>query len=229
MELLNKIESIKSTKNPHPVSGHTLQLLIGCLAFSFPTVLIIGAALFSDCNLVQGSISAYYHTIMKDFFVGVLCAISFGLFCYYGYSRVDNIAANLAAFFILGVAFFPVAPDGASTCMIHEYNGRYIFNVLHYICASLTFVILAFFSLFLFTKSEKGVELTHKKRIRNRIFRTCGFSIVGFILLMIVYFILPEDLHHSLSYLSPVFFLETLSLLAFSLAWLVKSKLIFGD
>jgi len=212
---------------PELISAKSLMLSIGVLAFIFPILLIIASMIVGDCESIQGSISAYYHTISRNLFVGTLCAISFCLFAYKGYSETDNLLATVAASLALGVAFFPTPVDISGTNCITESVSNGLIGNLHFISAALLFVLLGYFSAFLFTKS-KG-EMTKQKAIRNSIFKVCGYSIFAFILLIAAYILKLKELIPSLVEIRPIFWLETLALWAFSFSWLTKSGVIYKD
>lgn len=216
---------IKNTSNtPELISARTLILTIGILGFIFPILLIIIAVLLQDCEFVQNSISAYYHTISRNVFVGTLCAIALCLYAYKGYSKVDDLAGNIAAFLALGVAFFPTSVGEPFTkCLPHEINTG-LEGKIHFISAALLFLTLAFFSLFLFTKS-KGKKKSTNKIIRNRIYKICGYLILLCILLIACYFFFFSKKFPALAGYRPVFWLETFALWAFSISWATKSKL----
>src|SRR5947209_19620800 len=57
---------------------------------------------------IQDNMSSYYHTALRDEFVGAMCAIAIFLFCYRGYDRVESWTANLGCLSALGVALCPL-------------------------------------------------------------------------------------------------------------------------
>src|SRR5262245_37520720 len=60
-----------------------IRAILGFLGIALPLIFIIGEAYFLRAGVhVRGSISAYYHTPMRDFFVGGLCVIGFLLATY---------------------------------------------------------------------------------------------------------------------------------------------------
>jgi hypothetical protein len=214
----------ESSIKPSPVSGRTLQLIIGILAMSLPTVLIVGAAIIDDCQLVQNSISAYYHTVMRNFFVGTLCGVAISMFAYYGYHKYDNWLANAAAVFALGVAFFPTSVGDPVTDCIEKAIDTGICNTFHFISAASLFVILAIFSLVLFR--IKGENPSQRKLLRNKIYLWCGIIILACIVMIGVLAILPGDFGSKIGAYRPVFYLEALALGSFSISWLTKSEFI---
>ncbi|MDY4786649.1 MAG: hypothetical protein SO158_04375, partial [Bacteroidaceae bacterium] len=86
---------------------------------------------------------------------------------------------------------------------------------LHTVCASLFFLLIAFNSFFLFTKS--GGEMTDRKRIRNRIYRICG---AGMLFFELVFALLT--LFDAPGYC--VMIVEIILLHLFGFAWLTKGE-----
>jgi hypothetical protein len=221
------LKIINKSDHPHLISPKSLMITIGILGFALPVMLIIGAAILQNCELIQNSISAYYHTIMRNLLVGVLCAVALCLFAYKGYGPYDNIAGNLASLFAVGVAFFPTSIGAPFTLCLPVEIDSGSFNTFHFISASLLFLTLAFFSLKLFTKGEKNP--TDRKKIRNVIFKICGYLILLFIALIALYLFVLADKFPDLARIRPVFWLEALSLWAFSFSWLTKGGICWPD
>ncbi|MDD7242101.1 MAG: hypothetical protein SOV28_07865, partial [Bacteroidaceae bacterium] len=109
------------------------------------------------------SISATYY--QSPALVGVLCPASLVLISYIGYNSLDNWITTLSGIFGLGVVLFPCRvswiPDGTPVGFFQIPIE--ISTHLHTLCASLFFLLIAFNSFFLFTKS--GGEMTDRKRI----------------------------------------------------------------
>lgn len=207
------------------VSYNTLRKAIGFTGLLLPIIVVLGGFISAGTDEVMPSISDYYFTTMGDVFVGCLCAVAFFLFCYRGAERKDNRAANLAAFFALCVALFPTSTD---LPRMHLGLVRYedISSAIHFTSAVLFFLTLAYFSIFLFTLSAG--EMTLQKHKRNTVYKTCGYTILGCIVLLGIYFLMPT-LENSCSQFKPVTILETVMLWAFGLSWLTKSEAILSD
>lgn len=199
------------TREPDVIVSYlTLRRVIGVLGVTLPLLLLLWGLLLS--GTIQESISDYYSLRTRDVLVGVLFAISWFLFTYRGYERQDNIAGNLACFFALGVALFP-------------NSGEPWEKVIHFASATGLFLVLAFFCLFLFTKS--GGSPTPRKKIRNRIYVICGVTILVCIGLVGVAFLLPEA--SPAAQIKPVFWLESSVLWAFGISWFVKGETLWRD
>jgi hypothetical protein len=135
------------TNSPLVRSYLTLRKAIGIIGIGLPIVLIIGKTLLEGPGL-QHSVSGYYHTMMRDVLVGSLCAIGVFLWSYRGYDRRDDFLSNLAGASAVGVALFPTPPKSDATAL-DEFVGW-----LHVMFAASFFIILAIFSIWLFTKHD---------------------------------------------------------------------------
>ena len=154
---------------------------MGVLAVALPVILALWGFALCECIEIQKSISDYYSLRTRDAFVGILFVIAWFLFTYRGYDEWDNIAGYLGCLFALGVAFFP------NTGEVWEAT-------LHFISAAALFLVMSFFSIFLFTKSDKPRESwTPEKRVRNKIYVACGVVILACIALTGLYNLLPDE------------------------------------
>lgn len=88
-------------------------------------------------------------------------------------------------------------------------------HIIHTVCAALFFMLLSFNSLFLFTRS--GAVQTPRKKIRNIIYKICGWGMLG---LEIVFLITRIAKAPGYS----VMILEILLLSLFGFSWLVKGE-----
>jgi len=214
--------------NPQIISYITLRKAVGILGILFPVVIIAGSIIFGGCDEILGNLSTYYHTKMRNFFVGILCAIAFFLFAYKGYSRIDSIAGNVACIFAILVAFFPTSTTEVLTpCILSPYENK-ISSSIHFFSAGGFFLIMAYFSIFLFTKKEP--KYTKMKLKRNKLYRVCGYIILGCIAVMAILFLL-DNLYNGEIFkrYNPTIWFETLALWAFGISWLVKGNVILKD
>jgi len=200
----------------------TLRKAIGLLGVGLPFTVVLGALIFFQTG-IQGSISSYYYTGMRDVLVGTLWAIGFFLLSYKGYERADDIAGNLGCVFAVGIALFPTEPD-TNPSMDASWIGY-----VHLTFAALFFLTLIYFSLFLFTKTDPSKPPTRRKLQRNRIYRGCGYAMAVCILLIAIYFILLNEEASPLKEYDPVFWLETIAIVAFGISWLTKGEAILKD
>ena len=195
------------------VSHLRLRRVLGILGVALPFVLMLwGFALSGWSMELQDSISDYYSLRTREVFVATLVAIGLFLFTYRGYERKDDIAGHLACVFALGVAFFP-------------NSGEDWEQIVHFSSAAGLFLVLAFFSIFLFTKS-RGYQ-TPQKRMRNRAYVTCGIVMLVCMALTGLYKLYFEDT--AISDYKPVFWLESLMIWAFGISWFVKGETLLKD
>lgn len=214
--------------NPALISYLTLRKTVGILGVSFPIVLVVGSVIAGNCQEIQSSVSAYYHTNVHDLFVGILCAIALFLFTYKGYNNLDSIAGNLAGLFALGVAFFPTSIKSSLTLCIPNPIDNHVISAIHYASAAGLFLSLAYFSIILFTKSDG--KPTKMKIKRNRLYRICGYIILASIVLIAAFSICRTQFSCQwLMQYKPTFWLETIALWAFGLSWLTKGRTILID
>jgi hypothetical protein len=199
----------------HTYSYWTLRKAVGWIGLLLPFVLMLGGLLIFKGKLVEGSISYYYHTGMRDVFVGALCAVALFLFFYSGFDKWDDWAGNLGGIFAIGMAWFPTTRSGPENWA----------GIVHLTCAILFFLTLASFSLFLFTKTAEDTKPTKQKKRRNLIYTTCGFiMLVSLIAMAIFLFFRDEN-----SKFPFVFLGETIALVAFGVSWLTKGEAIYPD
>ena len=191
-----------------------LRKAVGWIGILLPFILVIGMLLIFRGDGVQKTISQYYYTGMRDVLVGALCAIALFMFYYKGYTKWDNWAGNLAGFFALGIAWFPTS----------EIEPVGLIGKIHFICASVFFLILAGFSLILFTMKEPAP--TDQKLKRNIIYIICGVVMIVSLLSIMIYF---NFLHVPNSESHFVFWAETLALIAFGVSWLTKGGTLYPD
>lgn len=202
------------------ISYLTLRKAIGLIGTALPFVLVIGKWLLQGWG-IQSSISAYYYTSMRDVFVGSLCAIGVFLLSYRGYEPADNLAGNLACVFVIGVALFPTLPaTGASAAQA-------VVGHIHLAFASAYFLTLAYFSLVLFRKTHANKSMTERKKQRNVVYTVCGYAILVCIALIVVDTVFLKNT--ALQTINPVFWLESVAVLAFGISWLTKGEAILAD
>lgn len=200
---------------PDDLSGNAHRQLIGYIGLVLPFLLIFIALARDGMALWQSleSVSAYYYTGAVAAFVGMLVALALFLFTYRGYANehhwADRWAATLAAFAALVVAFFPTrAPTGVAALTWWEpWMG-----VVHHVAAIVLFLMFAVFALWLFRLSVKDEPPTEGKQWRNRIYIFCGVLILACIVWAGV------NGRNG----RPIFWPESIALIAFSVSWLVK-------
>lgn len=199
-----------------------LRKAVGILGIALPFVLAFGGMLLAGPAL-EPSVSAYYYTGMRNIFVGTLCAIAVFMLSYRGYERKDDVAGDIACAFALGVAFLPTTPEGSRLHLQRLIGG------IHLMAAAGLFLTLSYFSLCLFTKTGQTTQPTPKKLQRNKVYRICGYIMLTAIALMVLHGMLPAGVKESLRALHPVFWLESVAVVAFGMSWLTKGEALLKD
>jgi hypothetical protein len=197
-----------------------LRTAIGILGTALPFVASLGALIIFQTG-IQSSLSSYYYTGMRDVFVGSLWAIGFFLLSYKGYERADDIAGNLACLFAVGVSLFPTTPDYATS------GSAIAIGHIHFAFAALLFGTLIYFCLFLFTKTDPKKKPTKRKLQRNIVYKVCGYVMSACILLTIVSQI--PAVTSALKPYDPIYWLESIAIVAFGISWLTKGETILKD
>lgn len=209
------------------ISFRNLRRLIGILGMALPAVCYLGGAVFYHLAL-QRSISFYYYTNVRDVLVGLLVGMGLFLISYNGYELIDSIVAKVTGFCGLGIAIFPClfSPDASVPVGFFQLAPR-VSNVVHMSCAAAFFLLLGIYSIFVFTLTRAGRNMTDQKRRRNFIYVACGLIILLGLaaLVMVEAFLDPIFVQEK----HLVFILETIMLEAFGVSWLVKGDTIFRD
>src|ERR1017187_862689 len=175
---------------------NTLRKLVGILGMLLPVLLFI--FLFIDTNYSSPleSISHYYFTRACSVFVIIVSLLAIFLLVYKGEEPIDFYISSVAGIFALCLLLFPtnnisnICGDlskkySVTILKISEFRG-----IFHYTAAGIFLSCLAYMSIFLFTKSDKPVgKRTIKKKLRNKIYRTCGIIMVLAILVIFAGFL----------------------------------------
>lgn len=196
---------------------------IGTIGLLLPVVLAVaGWALGIE---IQDNMSSYYHTPLRDVFVGSLCAIGIFLFCYRGYDWIERWTGNFGCLSALGLALFPT---DANSDPLYQQS---VAGLLHSVCGGVFFTTLAFYSLYHFPRTVGGDEEAEPHELeRNLIYRGSGIVILLSSAAMGVYLLLPDDgLRVSLNRYNFLFWGEWVAVWAFAAAWLTKGRAIFAD
>lgn len=156
----------------------------------------------------------YYQT---PALVGVLTPASIVLLCYIGYNKWDNIVTSLSGLCGLGIILFPCSvswlqPD---ECVGFFHLPMNVSHIFHTIFAALFFLLLAINSICLFTKS--GGNMTSRKRIRNTIYRVCGWGMIAFEVVFVMVKLMRFPGYSTM-------IVEIILLTLFGISWLVKGE-----
>jgi hypothetical protein len=158
---------------PQVISVQQMRRGVGRLAVLLPLVIGAGYCIFGkDLGGFLGAISESYYTVMRDVFVGTLCAVAFFLYAYRGYNHREDWLFNFLALLCVVVAWFSmtstpllVEPLPGPSCsysikleptcavVVNDRLATYhyeIFGLLHFGAATVLFVCLGYVSPFLF-------------------------------------------------------------------------------
>lgn len=194
---------------------NTIQLrkMLGWLGMLLPWIVAALYMIFEVGRFAfPQSISAtYYEDSCIAPFMIILGSAGILLICYEGYGKLDNIICTLAGIFGICICIFP--------CGIIPIRNVGTFQIpsnisvwLHNVSAFIFFGLLAFNSLFLFTKSSG--EMTNEKKKRNIIFRVCGIGMLASFLLLIPLWNVSFG----------IWLVEAIALMFFGVSWLTKSQ-----
>jgi hypothetical protein len=215
-----------TSTNPVVLSYYAMRRMVGLIALILPFALAAGdilAALLLPGHhfphpLLQRSVSDYYYTPMRNFYVGSLCAIAAFLACSRGYDLHDEITGYLAGAVTLGVACCP----SFNPRSVYYTQLDFAFGLIHTAFAALMYLMLAYICIFLFRKSSPEKPFTRRKRNRNRIYGISGFIMVACMIAMVSLTVLKAlERRHPSHWL---FWCEALANCAFGVAWLTKGE-----
>jgi hypothetical protein len=196
------------------ISYFHLRQLIGVLGMLLPIICIGGGYFFAELP-IQRSISFYYHTNMRDFFVGLMVCVSLFLITYKGYDKRDQIVTTISGIAGFGIAFFPClkCPKEILPIGIFQWSPSFS-NKIHITSALIFFTLLGFNSMLLFTLNQTGWK--------KRVYQWCGGIILGCIVSLSILTLTVNN-----DYLDEhcvILFFETIMLFSFGFSWWVKGK-----
>jgi hypothetical protein len=198
-------------------SYHSLRRGIWVLGFMFPTVLLVNGLIgrFSSGIDLPNSLSSYYNynIPMKNFYVGVLCAIGISLYLYKGFSTKEDRWLNWAGIFAFFTAVIPASlprdPEQAA----------YTLGWLHETCAVLFFFCIGYVCIRLASESLGYREV--KKKINTerykKIYKGLGYSMWALPVSLLIRAYILKDFQYL------VLWVEIAAVLVFSTYWLTKS------
>ncbi|HZM78629.1 MAG TPA: hypothetical protein VFC19_23115 [Candidatus Limnocylindrales bacterium] len=192
-----------------------LRLGIGLVGIWLPFVVTIGHSVNVGRFTLPSSISGAYYTSMRDVFVGSMSAVGVFLI-FYRTSRAADILGTIAGLAAIAVALFP-AKSGAADLMVSSADAPG--GVVHTVAAAVLFLSLAAFCFFLFPQSSRPP--------RKVVYYVSGLVIIlGFALALLGSRILPDDVEATVH---PLFWGETVAIIAFGVAWFTKSNAVMPD
>ena len=212
---------------------------VGVIGAALPPALV-GAGWAAGVP-VQDDMSSYYHTPLRDLFVGATCAVGVFLFCYRGHDRAENWTANVGCLAALGLAFCPIDANSAPP---HQRTAT---GLAHTLCGGAFFLTLAAYSLVHFPRGADEEDANDRAAAigsgrahgagadphapqRALIYRVSGAVILLSTLGMGAYlFLLPAAARAACDDWNALLFGEWVAVWAFAAAWLTKGRAIGAD
>lgn len=218
----NSRENNRFGKDSFLFQRQMLGILCGLLA---PACVLLG--LIGSENNLEGwylSISATYYASSKMCMIGLLfsAAVFFISYVFASYDWRDRVMSIIQAAGCLGVVAFPCRTPGAPDTVGIFNLPLATSNIFHTASACILFIAFGVNIMFLFTLGHEDENLM--KRKRNRIYRICGSLIFAF---CIIQALTATPVFDWVPAWFPLTWLnEFVMLVAFSVAWLVKSEAI---
>jgi len=208
------------------ISYLTLRQMIGWVGLLMPLTVRLGALLFEGIRSTN-SISAYYYTGMRDVFVSTVVLVGALLSCYRTPARRDNWVAAIAGVAAVGIGLFPMDPIYAAEILrkfpemaeAKCYINRGLLGY-HFLFVS-TFFALSFYLVYFRVSALTPPNPTKQKRTRNKIYKVCGAAMLFAFLAIGLLTIFKQG--------ASIFWPETVAVVAFAAAWLVKGQMFLKD
>jgi cytochrome bd-type quinol oxidase subunit 2 len=212
-----------------------IRAVVGILGIVLPFVLIFGEWFFlRGSAAVRGSLSAYYHSSMGDFFVGALCVVAFLLLMYMsGQKRTpDFVLSSIAGVALLGLVFLParrpgvtdagplcgpdVAPQPSGCSPFPSAFGENFVSALHASWAAIFILSLAGIC-FAFSRRDRDKR---KLSRRARLHFVCAVIIIVAVFGVVVGSLLDARIFG----LTPLYLGEVISVWAFGVSWFAAGE-----
>ena len=195
------------------INTKQLRCFIGALGMALPIIVVILSLAFGYG--FPNSISAtYFVPSCVAPFMMILGSAGVLLMCYRGYNIVDNLLNTAAGIFAWCICLFPCAAKNGNIGTFQLMASTS--DTIHMISALLFFGILAYNSLFQFTKGSDNP--TPNKKKRNIIFRVCGIGMIAsFVLLPLVQYGVINVPH-------VIWVIEFIALQFFGVSWITKAN-----
>jgi hypothetical protein len=217
---------MSSQNNEFVVSYLTLRQMIGWIGLLMPFAVRLGALIFEGIQSTD-SISAYYYTGMRDVFVSTMVLGGALLTCYRTPAWHDNVLAIIAGLSAIGIGLFPMSPTFAAE-ILQKYPEMgeakcYINRGLlgfHFLFVGAFFSLTFYLVYFRFDAFTPQIP-TKQKLIRNKIYKLCGAAMLAAFIAIGILALKNKG--------ASIFWPETVAVVAFAVAWLVKGQTILKD
>jgi hypothetical protein len=210
-----------------------LRLCIGVLGVALPFVLRIGSVIFPPHPY---SVSGYYYSAMHNPLVVSLCILGAFLLTYRGYDSLDSWITNVSGAAVIGVALFPTSNPGFKPAWVGQ---------VHPVLAGIALAGQALMALQFTQSAPRGTAARwtddvkrmgralifrygavsngghNKKLTLNRVYSACAWLIAIGVVLTLCQNFWPDSVKAQTQWM---FWFESLSLVSFGVAWLVKGS-----
>lgn len=185
---------------------------IGIISILFPLILwLIGSQFGIE---LQSSISAYYHTPMRNVFVGILFAVGTSLYLYKGYSTVEDFVLDGAGLLAVGIALLPTSCPAQVEC------DTFTAPFWHGVSAILFFILIAYICIFrssdTLDQNQSQIDQSRKNFYRA-IYWKLGVAMVALPSVSALWLSLVGETG------SLIFWVELAGVWVFSAYWIVKT------
>lgn len=203
---------------PWVLSYFAQRRIAGWIGICLPIIVAILTVSIDPSHRLPDSISASYYTIARNYFVSSLASVAIFLISAVGYDE-DRALSFFAGAMAFLVAFSPCTPRWIGNTPLHSR--------IHGVAAILLFLDFAYMCLFRFTLTNSAEEMTPEKHSRNKVFRICGAFMLVAMAGQLAGMILEHIDKMPISHLT--YAVETVCLIAFGFAWIVKGQMLFAD
>lgn len=186
----------------------SLRWGVAIIGAALPVLLWIGGLVVLNQPLLD-SMSAYYHSGMRNVFVGFLYAAGACLYLYKGFNDQENVALNCAGILALCIAMFPTG-KGPEARLI----------TVHGASAVLFFLAIAYVCLFRASDTLTLMQDPTQAAKYHRTYKRIGY---GLIASPLIAFVLTEFFRGRDGGNPYVFFVELAGVWIFAAYWVVKS------
>ena len=204
-----------------------IRTFVGICGLALPAILLIGERWLDDAEIAtRGSLSAYYHSGVRDIFVSILAVVGILLFTYKITERNrDNSLSIIAGVAAIGVAIFPTGIPSvvdARLTPLQNRLGEDRTEFIHFTCAFVFVVSLGVLCWDFANRERKRSQKRdgHDAQLPPTLWYSFHLTMAIAILCAVVFIGLTQWLgffdQHS------ILIGETVVTVAFGLSWLLK-------
>lgn len=204
-----------------------MRATIGFIGVALPIALLVGDWLvLAGEPGAKGSLSAYYHSGVRDLFVGSLAVTAIFLVTYKVFEHnLDNTLSIIAGFAALGVALFPTRrpkDSGIPLTPLQDRFGETPVAATHYVSAAIFLTALAVISFYFGVREGNRPQRGdgRKARMSPTFWRRFHWACSAAIALAVVFIVVTKLTGWVDEY--SLIIGEAIAAFAFGLSWLMK-------